>query len=107
MILSGLKGNELISLATPMLSEGAEYTLVNLGNPSESTERYRIQFKGPTAVKVERTLTGKGDEGYYKGQDAHDWYRLFRREHMQSTEAPQKPLPSYVHGKRLVHWSVV
>jgi hypothetical protein len=107
MILGGLKGNELISLATPMLSEGAEYTLVNLGNPSESTERYRIQFKGPTAVKVERTLTGKGDEGYYKGQDAHDWYRLFRREHMQSTEAPQKPLPSYVHGKRLVHWSVV
>ena len=107
MIFNGLKGNELISIHTQLFSESAEYTLVNIGNPIDSTERYQIEFKGPTATKVDRVSAGDGDAGYYKGQDDHDWYRLFLREHMRADHAPMHPSPSYVHGDRLIRWTVV
>lgn len=107
LVLAGLKGNELITVMTPLVQENAEYTLVNIGNPLESSEKYRIEFRGPTAIRVELSSAGKGDHGYYKGQEKHDWYRLFRRDFMRSDHAPVKPLNAYVHGERVIRWSVV
>lgn len=107
MIFTGLTGNELITITAPLIQETAEYTLVNIGQPLESSERYVAEFKGPTAIRVERTSAGKGDEGYYKGQEDHNWYRLFRREHMRSDQVPTMPLPAYIHGERVIRWTVV
>jgi hypothetical protein len=107
MLFSGLKGNELITIECPLPSESSEYTLVNIGAPMDSTERYRVEFKGPTAIAVERLSLGKENSPYYLGQEDHQWYRVFRREHMRTNEAPMAPTPEYVHGDRLIHWTVV
>jgi hypothetical protein len=107
LIFNGLKGDELITLSTPLVTETAESTLVNISKPMESTERYRIDFRGPTAVKVNRISLGKENSDYYKGQDDHEWYRIFRRDQMNADHAPMKSSPDYVHGDRLIHWTVI
>lgn len=107
MLFSGLKGNELITLESPLPEESSEYTLVNISAPMESTERYRVDFRGPTAISAERQSLGKENSNYYLGQNDHEWYRIFRREHMRAAEAPLAPTPEYVHGDRLIHWTVV
>jgi hypothetical protein len=73
----------------------------------DSKERYRIDFRGPTAVAAERLALGNENSPYYLGKEDHNWYRIFRREHMRTDDAPMAPTPSYVHGDRLIHWTVV
>jgi hypothetical protein len=107
MMFSGLKGNELITLECALPIESTEYTLVNISSPMDSKERYRIDFRGPTAVAAERLALGNENSPYYLGKEDHNWYRIFRREHMRTDDAPMAPTPSYVHGDRLIHWTVV
>jgi hypothetical protein len=106
MLFGALKGNELITLECPLELETSEYTLVNISSPMESMERYKIDFKGPTALKVERLTEGKLNSDYYRGQEDHEWYRIFRREHLRADRAPMVPSPGYVHGERLIRWTV-
>jgi hypothetical protein len=97
MIFDGLQGTETLVITTPVPTESVTYTMVNLADPQHSREQYRCEFRGHTAVGVQRLVPGKDPQ-------EHAWYRLFRREAMKTAAAPTKPSPSYVHPEQLVNW---
>ena len=103
-----LHGSEQLVVETPCNPEKAAYTLVNIGDPLNSHERYEIAFKGHTVIEVKEIADVKkiGRDTRY-GEGARNWYRLFRREHMRADELPTKAWPGYVHPERLVHWTAV
>jgi len=69
-------------------------------DPQDSRDQYRCEFRGQTAVDVERVVaSGAPDE--------QPLYRLLRREAMKSAMAPEKPMPAYVHPEKLVDWEMV
>jgi len=103
---NSLSGREVIDVMSPLPDERSEYTLVNVGAPQTSAERYRIEFRGPTAMAVERTQTGTSQSDYYQGHKDHPWYRIFRRDHLRGPDAGMIALPSYVHGDRVIHWTI-
>lgn len=97
MLFRGLAGRERIVLETPVRAEEAEYTVAYLQKRDACMHRYRCAFRGHTAVGVTRiALPGDPAE--------HDWYRIFRRQHLTSAEAPRKQAASYVHPEPLVRW---
>lgn len=96
MIFDGLQGAETLVITTPVNTESATYTMVNLGDPQNSNEQYRCEFRGHTAVNVQRIVSGHNPQ-------EHDWYRLFRRDAMKSA-APTRPAPVYVHPEELIDW---
>ncbi len=91
LVFEGLRGHEEILIQTPCLPETVKSTIVNIGDPMNSRQRYQIEFKGHTATRVQ-CLSEEG---------TRNWYRLFRHELLP------KNAPDYVHPNRLVHWSVV
>ena len=97
MVFDGLRGTEDLIITTPVNTESATYTMVNLSNPHDSKEQYACDFRGHTAVSVKRLAAGDDP-------DEHDWYRLFRREALNSEVAPLKKMPTYVHPEKLVNW---
>jgi hypothetical protein len=97
MVFEGLMGHEQILIQAPCRLETVRYTIVNISDPVSSRERYEIDFKGHTAIRV-RSLGGEG---------ARNWYRAFRRERLRAGEAPLKTAPAYVHPEKLVHWPAV
>ncbi len=84
-------------ITTPVNTDSGTYTMVNLADPQHSQEQYRCEFRGHTAVGVQRATSGSDPH-------EHDWYRLFRREAMTAPEAPMKSAPSYVHPVKLIDW---
>ena len=108
MVFSGLAGNEGIVITTNCPSETAQYTIVNIADLMNSRERYEIDFKGHTAVKVRLVDRGLRKKNFYDpGEGELNWYRLFRRENLRSSQAAMKPVPEYVHNERLVRWEVL
>jgi len=97
MIFDGLQGNETLAITTPVNVESATYTMVNLADPKNSREQYRYEFRGHTAVDVQRLVAGSDPQ-------EHSWYRLFRREAMKAAGTPEKPMPAYVHPEKLINW---
>ena len=97
MIFDGLQGTEALVITTPVNVENATYTMVNLADPQNSREQYRCEFRGHTAVAVQRLAAGSDPQ-------EHSWYRLFRREAMKAATAPEKPMPAYVHPEKLINW---
>ena len=100
MVFEGLKGDETLVIETPVASETSTYTLVNLADPQNSNEQYACEFKGYTAIRVERTVPGLDAAD-------HNWYRIFRREAMRAAQAPMKPAPAYVHPAKLLNWLMI
>jgi len=97
LVLRDLKGLEQIVLEVPVPQDTAEYTMVNLNDPSGSQERYECEFRGYTALATRRTAAGaEKEEG--------DWYRLYRRESLRAAQPPTKEMASYVHPEKLVRW---
>jgi len=96
-LFTGLRGHERLTLEVPLQIDKASYTMVNLNHPSEPDGVYECEFKGYTAIQVNRTEAG-ADAG------DHNWYRLFRRESMRGNVAPLKPVPAYVHPAKIVNW---
>lgn len=97
MIFDGLQGAETLVITTPVNTESVTYTMVNLGDPQNSNEQYRCEFRGHTAISVQRIVSGHDTQ-------EHDWYRIFRRDAMKSAEAPTRPAPTYVHPEELIDW---
>lgn len=96
MVFDGLRGNECLQLQVPLTIDKAEYGIVNLNARAAMGSRYVCRFKGNTAIDVEMTAPREAPRP--------DWYRIFRREGMQSDSVPIKPLPGYVHPDKLVGW---
>ena len=103
---NSLSGRELIDVICPLPEEQSEYSLVNVGAPQTSAERYRIEFRGPTAISVDRTQSGTSQSDYYQGHKDHLWYRIFRRDHMRGPDPGMIAHPSYVHGDRVIRWTI-
>jgi hypothetical protein len=97
MVFDDLYGNEQIMITTPVNTEHANYTMVNLADPQHSQEQYRCEFRGHTTVDVQCIVPGSDPLD-------HTWYRLFQREALKSAVTPQKPMPEYVHPEKLVDW---
>jgi hypothetical protein len=97
MIFDGLQGTETLVITTPLNTDSATYTMVNLADPQNSREQYRCEFRGHTAVDVQRLVAGSDPH-------EHSWYRLFRREAMKAAAAPEEPMPTYVHPEKLINW---
>ena len=97
MVFRGLSGGERIVLETPIVTHEAEYTVVHLQQRDVCSQRYRCAFRGHTAVNLTRIPLpdDKADQ---------DWYRLFRRAHLQADEAPMRAPSEYVHPENLVAW---
>jgi hypothetical protein len=89
------RGTETLLTTTPVKVDSATYTMVNPASPQNSREQYRCEFRGHTAVTVQRTVAGHDPND-------HPWYRLFRREPMKSPAAPERPTPTYVHRVKLM-----
>ena len=100
MIFDGLQGTETLVITTPVNVDSVTCTMVNLADPQNSHGQYRCEFRGHTAVGVER-LVADGDA------DEQPLYRLFRREAMKTATAPERPMPDYVHPEKLVDWLMV
>jgi hypothetical protein len=96
MLFDGLKGNEQVRIEVPVIAERTEYGPVALNERSTLSESYVCQFRGHTAVDV-RAIGGRPTQD-------HAWYRLFRRDCMQSVHAPMKCASDYVHPAQLVQW---
>src|SRR6059036_240273 len=97
MVFERLNGSEQLVIETPCKPEKATYTLVNIGDPLNSHERYEIAFKGHSVVEVKQIAGAKkleGDTSY--GEGARNWYRLFRREHMRAGQVSTRATPGYV-----------
>jgi hypothetical protein len=108
MVFDGLAGGERLELEVPCRLERARYTLVNLGDPANSQERYAIEFKGHTAIGAELVeRAGKATSQSWYGEGERNWYRIFRRESWRAEQAPMRPAPGYVHPEKLVHWMAV
>lgn len=97
-VFNGLQGNEILQFEVPVPMESTQYSLVNLNDRSKIVHQYNCDFKGHSALRVQRIKTDQSEE--------HNWYRLFRRDHMCSDKTPEKPLSNYVHPDKLVDWMV-
>ena len=100
MIFDDLQGTEILVITTPVNVESVTCTMVNLADPQNSREQYRCEFRGHTAVGVQRLVAGNDPHD-------HSWYRLFRREAMKAAAAPGKPMPAYVHPENLIDWQML
>lgn len=75
--------------------------------PARSCERYAIDFRGHTALAVERVeCAGESVGPSWYGEGERDWYRIFRRDAMRAAQAPVKRAPGYVHPPGRVRWGV-
>jgi hypothetical protein len=100
MVFDGLQGNERLEISTPVNGERVTCTMVNLADPQHSNEQYTCEFRGHTAVEVQRVTAGSDP-------NEHNWYRLFQREALKAAVAPMKLVPGYVHPEKLVDWLMV
>ena len=105
MVFGGLRGDEVITLQTPVTQDSTTYTMVNLHAPHTSKEQYLCEFKGHTALSVKRTQSGREPGEPYYGD--RNWYRLFRREQMRAAQAPMKISQAYVHPEAIVRWTII
>lgn len=108
MVFDELVGSEQIVVEAPCRPERANQTLVNVGDPAHSQERYAIEFKGHTAIGVEQIegAEKRASPSWY-GEGERNWYRIFRRESLRADQAPRKPMPEYVHPEKVIQWGVV
>jgi len=99
MIFNGLNGRDSIAVSVPVKIEKVDMTLTCLNSQDKNCGKYACQFKGNTAVKVERTESGidKSDK---------NWYRIFRRDHMLADTAPKKKTSAYIHPEKLIKWNI-
>ena len=84
MEFTGLRGNEMLIIEIPAPLEKSEYTMVNMSNPNDAVEKYAIEFKGNTALSVQRVVPDTKQNEYYAGNQDHDWYRIFRRDALRN-----------------------
>ena len=104
MLLTQLRGNEIIELETEVTRDRGSYTLVNLHAPHESKEQYTCEFHGHTAISAVRIRAGR-DPGEPYSENL-DWYRLFRREHMRASHAPMKAMPAHIPPHRIIKCTI-
>ncbi|MEW6753318.1 MAG: hypothetical protein AB1505_20405 [Candidatus Latescibacterota bacterium] len=107
LVMDGLCGAEQITVEAPCPLERVRCTLVNVGDPAHSQERYALELKGHTAVGVEQVSPAArtGGASWY-GEGERDWYRVFRRDALRRESTPLRPASTYVHPEKLVHWGI-
>jgi hypothetical protein len=96
ILFKSLKGNEKITIETPVNINQVEYDLINVNDMKNSHEKYNCRFKGHTALEVEKI--GEPVDS------RKNWYKLFERDHMKSEKVPAKLAASYVPPKELIKW---
>jgi hypothetical protein len=107
MVFDGLGGSERIAIEAPCRLETGRYTLVNIADPAGSRERYAVELRGHTAVRVELVEPAAGADGpSWYGHGERNWYRIFRRQDLRAERPPMVPAPAYVHPETLVRWGV-
>ena len=99
LVFDGLRGNELISLEAPLLTEKTFFTVANLNVRGTATDEYEVEFAGNTVISV------GSEKPNPSGQD-WQWYRAFRREHLRSKTAPMKACPAYESPRRVINWDL-
>lgn len=98
MMFDDLKGNEKIVIETTVSVETCEYILLNINAMKDSHSRFRCEFKGHTAINVQRI--GEVPESQ------RNWYKLFRRQ-LSGDIAPMKDPGDYLPPRKLIQWSVI
>ena len=96
VVFGGLRGDEELCFSTPVAVEKTRYTLANLNHRKRGApDEYDCEFKGNTVISV-------GEPEVHPGGKEIVSYRIFRREHMRSDEAPMKEMSAYVHPGKVV-----
>jgi len=110
MMLTGLKGTEVVTVEFPMVQSTETYYLVGWNakgkwhEKTDSLPKYVLHFKGNTCVQVEFKNRSKFAKGVNR-PDCSDinGYPVYQREHYRRNKAPMKHTTRYI-PPRLVNW---